>query len=336
MKKFFTYVLKNSEFIHSAYNLFFQVKNKHLFFEEIEKRQNLSVFDYKELAQPIPFYPIEKLKDSNYYGHALALKKYAEIDKIESALEHGIYLGNRITVAEGYKTTKSVIAMSGNRVEAFKQHNMKKPIVAIGPYIHYAEPLLPDGVFADLKSKLGKVLLVMPVHAGTKVKISYNKKVFFDYINDIRKDFDTVLVCMYFREILNEPQLALDYEKLGFKIVCAGHWYDFNFIRRLKSIIMLSDYVISNSHGTNTGYCTFLGKPQTIVVDKSLTKNLDLYSDEVRRIRDLQVEEIENSFSLYSKLITDEQKRVVDKYWGTSLIKTPEELKNILESLNKF
>lgn len=55
------------------------------------------------------------------------------------------------------------------------------------------------------------------------------------------------------------------------------------------------------------------------------------YTEDVKRIRDAQVNEIEDAFAQYSPVITDRQKEIVDKYWGLSLIKSPDELKQLLE-----
>ena len=335
MKKLLVFFLKNSEIILFFYNLYFKFLNKARFISENKRRQELSIFDYKALSQPIPYYPEEKIRDSNYYGYAQAIRKYAGIDKLNAALEHGLYLGNRITTAEGYRTTRSVIAMSNNRVDSFKIHGLNKPIIAIGPYIHYADPLLTEEEFAKMKKLLGKVLLVMPVHAARATSVDYSRKVLLDYIDKIRGEYDTVMVCIHFRDVLNNPECVSDYEAKGYKIVCAGNAFDTSFVRRLKSIIMLSDYVLSNSHGTNTGFCTCLGKPQTIIHDPDLVKHHSFYTDEVQKIRDEQVLEIESAFSDYCFKITEMQYRIVDKYWGLSNIKSKEELKQAIIEINK-
>lgn len=334
MRKVLVYILKNSEFILFIYNLFFRMKNKSAFYRENIKRERMSFFDYQKLAAPIPYYPIEKLRDSNYYGYALAIRKYAGIKKLNAALEHGLYLGDRITTAEGYRTTQRVIAMSMNRVMSFKKHNLIKPIIAIGPYIHYAESLLNEKELAQLKKELGRVLLVMPVHSAKGFRVSFSHKLLIDFVESVKKDFDTILVCVHFRDILSSPDFVIPYEENGYRIVCAGNEYDYNFIRRLKSIILLSDYVVSNSHGTNTGFCTYLDKPQTIVFDKSLKKTHNSYTDEIWKIRNAQVKEIEEAFSAYNLEITDEQRAVVEKYWGISLIKSPEELREEIEKIS--
>lgn len=335
MRKILVFFLKNSDVVLYIYNLYYRLRNKTKYYSENNKRQYLSIFDYSALSQPIPFYPEEKMRDSNYYGYARAIKEYAGVKRLNAALEHGLYLGDRITTAEGYRTTRSVIAMSQNRVDSFKLHGLNKPIIAIGPYIHYAESLLTGEELTKLKKDLGKVLLIMPVHASKDVAVDYNRLVLLDFIETIRHEYDTIIVCLHFRDLLNNPACVKEYEEKGYKIVCAGNEYDYNFVRRLKSIILLADYVVSNSHGTNTGFCLYLGKPQTIIYDKNLVKKHNSYTKEVQKIRDVQVKEIEEAFSAYSPEITEYQRRVIEKYWGLSLIKSPEELREALKTIDK-
>ena len=40
---------------------------------------------------------------------------------------------------------------------------------------------------------------------------------------------------------------SVSYTHLGFKVTTAGHQLDINFLNRLKTIILLSDYTCSNS-----------------------------------------------------------------------------------------
>jgi hypothetical protein len=338
VRKILSHILKNSDTILFLYNLVYKIKNKRVFYSEINRRLELSIFDYKELYQPIPYYPAEKVHDTNYYGYSKEIKKYAGIENesMNSLLEHGLFLGNRILAAEGCKTTRSVITMSQNRVETFKQHGVNKPIIAIGPYIHYAEPLLNEKEFNVLKKELGRVLLVMPAHTARGYVVEYSDQVLFDFIDKIRMDYDTIMVCLHFRDLLNNPNCASVYEEKGYRVVCAGYITDTSFVRRLKSIIMLSDYVISNTHGSNTGYCLYLGKPQTIVKDESFVKKgYTYYTDDEKKERDYQVKEIEDAFSSYSLEITSRQREVVDKYWGLSLIKSPKELREEIRKINK-
>ena len=114
-QKIAVYFLKNFSFILFIYNIFYKFKNKKIYYQEIEKRKNLSIFNYKQLSLPIPYYPIESIKDSNFYGINHSIKKYTGIKKIKQSFEHGLYFGNYIPFATFLKTTKSIITFSDNR-----------------------------------------------------------------------------------------------------------------------------------------------------------------------------------------------------------------------------
>ena len=64
-------------------NGLFNLKNRTVFDRIIEERKLLSVFNYVELAESIPYAPREIVIDNNLYGIAHALKKYANLDGSE-------------------------------------------------------------------------------------------------------------------------------------------------------------------------------------------------------------------------------------------------------------
>lgn len=332
MKRILIYCLKNSNFILGLYNSYFRLKNRKKFWKENNRRFNLSIFDYIELAKEIPYYPIEKIKDSNYYGHANALKKYAGIEYLPAAIEHGIYLSGTPTYAEKLKTTNSIITMSDNRVKAIESSGINKKVLAIGPYIHYANSILSEPDFHSIKHQIGKTLLVMPSHSVTYSTVKFDIEKFIDFINTFRNEYQTIMVCLHYNDVQKNPQYTNLYIKQGYRITCAGHRYDLNFINRLKTIILLSDYVVANSFGTNTGYCTFLNKPQTIYQDTTVQ-----YSGNVgNMISDLEViqtKEIENIFNEVTDNITIEQREIIAKYWGTEHVMSRDTLKKYILSL---
>lgn len=91
-RSFLASMLKESFFLLSFYNTYYYVKNKKKFWKEINRRKAMSIFEYKELVKPIPFCPIETIRDSNFYGQAYALKQYAGVDKFDWSIEHGLYV----------------------------------------------------------------------------------------------------------------------------------------------------------------------------------------------------------------------------------------------------
>lgn len=317
MRTLFVKLFKNSRVLLKAYNLYFKLINSNKFWQEINKRKKMNLFDYENLAKPIPFCPIEEIKDSNYYGHIHALKEYSGLSEIAWSIEHGLYYGNYIPLASKCKTIKKILTFSDNRANVLS--SLKKPITIIGPYVHYATPLLDESEIALLKTQLGKTLLFFPLHSTFEdenvYKYEVNKTV--RELLKIKQDnhIDTVIVNMYYYDLLNSD-IARLYEEVGFKISCAGHLFDLNFINRLKTLILISDVTYSNSVGTHVGYCVYLGKPHTIICSDRCNSGLSDW------------DEINNTF------ITDNEKlkyEIASKYWGFDNIKTKSELFKLLK-----
>lgn len=311
--------LKDSVVLNTLYNTYYKTVNHKQFFLIQEERKEMSIFNYEDLSAPIPYYPLEFVKDSNFYGQNYWIKQYAGLDKIDISIEHGLYYGDYIPYSSYCKTVHKIATLSLVRKQILER--LGKPVITLGPYIHYAPCLLKEQEVVDIKRKLGKTLLFFPMHTtsegGHTFNIDETVKIVEKFAENLR--FDTILVCMYYYDILNSNH-AQSYEKAGFKVVTAGHRLDLNFLPRLKLIISLADYTMANSVGTQTGYCIYLNKPHYIICPKVFSMMPDDFK------------EITNVFHVYSNNITVEQHNVVSKYWGFNQIKTPESLRLLLYS----
>lgn len=340
MKKKLTRILKNNILFLNIYNLFFRILNKRSFFNAIETRKNQMIFDYIKLSKELPFYPDAEVKDSNFYGHYKWLKEYTNLNKIDFAIEHGLYLGSHVPIATHLKTTKAVITFSKNRKYHLENAGITKPIISIGPYIHYAKPLIEKEKFNEIKEDFGNILTVFPSHSIQGFNVNIDHNFLLDEIDRIKSkgNYDSVFICAYYKDI-QDNNFIKSYEERNHNIVTAGHKNDVNFLARLKSIIQLSDFTMSNTVGTHTGYCIYLNKPHYIFnqdiqytdKDGRISKEYRL-SHEVEQLQ-LEKEEILSFFKEYYSVVTQNQRIVVDKYWGTSEIKSKEDLK--FKILNK-
>jgi hypothetical protein len=210
------------------------------------------------------------VKDGNLYGIGCVIKQYAAVSNmpISYAFEHGLYFGEYVPVASYYRTTKSIITFSDHRKNII-QSKLDKHVIAIGPYIHYANSLLGESEIDNIKKKYGKILLFFFAHGTREGGEYYNVPKIICKLNEIRKEkrFDSVFVCMYYYDLLNTC-FAQMFTKANFEIITAGHVYDINFLARLKSIIGLADYVVTNDVvGTSLGYCVYMKKPCFIIHD---------------------------------------------------------------------
>ena len=327
LRKFIGKTCKKSSLLQSLYNIIYRRLNYRRFISEVDNRAFCDIFDYETLIKPLPFCPLEEIKDSNYYGYVRAIKSYICDDKVKINIEHGLYLNDSVSYYANYKTFNSICTFSDYRLQILKDHNIKKAMLAIGPYIHYAEPLLSFDTMQKLKNSLGRVLLYIPSHSTNLFNGTspfFEKEV--DIVEGLKKkyNYDTVMVCIYYRDFQYKECIEY-YKSKGFKITTAGHQLDLNFAKRLKSIIMLSDMTVSNRVGTNLGFCIYLQKPHIVINNYEGKYDLTKQGGRVGK-------EISDAFAEYSAHITDNQYNIINKYWGLDKIKSIEELRTFLQN----
>jgi len=313
-------------------------RNRAGFEKEVASRANSSIFNYEKLSGELPYFPEERVIDNNLYGYARALKNYAGLNKdLKAYMEHGLFLGGIVHKDQHYWHYKKVITLSQARVEILKEKLPEKTPVAVGPYIHYARPLLSDNQQRSLKKQLGRVLLVFPFHSMKGVKASFAESDFVAEIKQVAKDFDTVIISMYYLDALDQERTQ-PYLNEGFKISTAGHRYDRNFVNRQRTHIELADMTMSNGMGTQTGFCIYLGKPhyifnQRIAQTAASEKEKKRFEGSAEQSERERVQETRDLFcqlySEYSDNISEEQYRLTADYWGFDQVKTPAELRAI-------
>jgi hypothetical protein len=162
------------------------------------------------------------------------------------------------------------------------------------------------------------VLLVFPTHASPEVSIKYNHEEFIDEVKEIAQDYDTVFISLFWLDILKN--MHLQYEKLGFTVVSAGTRNDPRFLRRLKDLIDISAMTMSNDIGTHIGYCISLNKPHYYYyqdINKIVIQKNFCFDDEVRiSIIEKEKKLFSEIFNSKERIITNEQRKIVEHYWG--------------------
>lgn len=302
---------------------------------------NMDIFDYKKVLGEKFCALSGYYRGNNFYGIEYVLKRYTKIAcSIPACIEHGIYFGSYFNEYEVNESGLPVVlTMSKNRKNHINQIS-NKSVLCVGPYIVYSKSCFKEDSLLELKKKFGRTLLVFPVHSTESVKANYEIRGFANEINRIKNlyNYKTVLVCMYFTDILSNSHKL--YEDYGFQVVTAGYRENKYFLDRLRTFIDVSDMTMSNAVGTHVGYAVSLNKSHYIFsqdcgyagksgIDNSVVLAETLYDDNA-----LEKNEVKKAFLDFSEVITKEQTDVVEKYWGLSLIKTPEELSNMLSVLN--
>lgn len=309
------------------------------FQKEIKRRSEMDLFDYNGVAKPLPKYYQEILTDNNCFGIGFSLRKYANIkgNHINSFVEHGYFFGEYVSIQEKQTFAKQILTFSDLGKKRIEAQIKDKTVVPIGPYIHYASGFYDADKTAQLKKKLGRVLLVFCSHAATGCSVKYDEDYLISKIEEVRNGFDTVIVSLFWSDM--NPEWVAKLEAHNYIVFSSGHRYDPYFLSRQKTVISLADVTMSNNIGTHIAYCTYMGKPHWIVRQEVKYTSKDGKGEDnlniVKQIKQdasatMEREELMNTFAEYSEQLIDEQKSVASKYFGFDYIKTPEQIREIL------
>lgn len=281
------------------------------------------------------------------YGHEYWIKKYSGWNKpIYGLIEHGLYLGNnRQKVGDKIEYDLGVILTFGDyRKEILNEAFPNMRVFKIGPRIAYAET---DNNYKNEISSLLKgnrrVLTIFPAHSITSLKSKYNIPALYGYAKKISAeyDLDNILVCLPYGDI--EKGIEQDFEKLGCSTVSAGK-DSVNFLPRLRAIIEMSTITMSNSLGTNLGYCVYMGKPQVLIPQKIDYEGTSVAKETERRNKggeyDLYYQKETDLFvSIFDgssgELINEKQIELCNYYWGINDVLSSNDFYNLLSSLDE-
>lgn len=316
---------------------YYQRRKKNI--QECDFRKYMDLFEYEKLSKCIEG-SIEP-NEINFYGFDFILSKYINKSRIKSHItnEHGFIFSS--FVSDYYTPKNIVLTFSDYREELLKeQYSNKLNIVKIGPYIHYADSILSSEKTENIKNKLGNTLLVFPFHSIDGVLSSFDTDGFIERIEGYKakNNFDTVLVCLYWKDI--QIGRAEEYIRRGYKVTTAGHINDIYFLNRLRAIIELSDFVVSNEVGTYIGYCLCLKKEIRLINQKS---GFVVEKGEEEHINSKGFAKIENHLIAYYKLqdklmkilssetIGSNDFEFVTDLFGLKYLKSKAELKKIIK-----
>ena len=129
----------------------------------------------------------------------------------------------------------------------------------IGPFFHYTEPFYSDEKILEMKKRQGRNLTAFPMHNNALIKFEYNTKEFVKKVLEEAKQFDSLTVAVYFMN--HDDEVVHLFRAEGAKIVSPGFFTDPSFIRRLKTIMLLSDAIVINRQGSAIPHAISLGKP---------------------------------------------------------------------------
>jgi len=203
-------------------------------------------------------YNFGHFEENLYYGQYSEMLSYA-------GRELKIYEGP--IVAHGYPISTpakkplycNLILAGEINKNSWHQHTKDLLCFEVGPYLNYAEGFYSKDDVLRLKSRQGRNLTVFPIHSTLDTKLIYDEKKFVTEVLKEADKFDTLTICSHHFTYNSETTRL--FKENGAKIVTAGFIYDPSFIKRLKTILEMSDSVVTNGYGSHIGHALSLNKP---------------------------------------------------------------------------
>ncbi len=314
---------------------------------DFDKTKNLEVTDIFNLIENM-----EHLKSDEFlpdvYSIRYILNQYADMPKdypIRGSIEHAPQLSKLLAGGFSIHHALPSIVCSKFRVELIESVDGNHGAYSIGPHIAYAKHAYSENKIVEEKKRLGKSLLVFPAHSIQGLDATYDIEDFINEIKRIGQDFDSIRICLFWKDILEgNYKYYLDED---FELVTAGNFYDPFFLSRLKTIIETSTVTMSNSLGTHVGYCVFMNKPHYIYpgavkLEKSKTDGEKISNHQYKFSQlfkesldnDEGVRELIKEFSIYREHISKKQYELVNYYWGIDQIKSKREMRELIYLLD--
>lgn len=270
-------------------------------------------------------------KDKNFnntmiYGYWRSLFPDVDDSNIPDlpAIEHGLILADDV-FEEIVLTGRCTAVTFGGYRQGVIREKAHIPAFSVGPYIQYAKPFYSLEQFRAVKEGLGKTLLVFPGHSTDRSEVTRNVERQIREIDASAAGFDSVLISTFWWD-LDDPILNV-FEAHGYKVVCAGFRDDPSFISRQRTIIELSDAVLSDGIGTHVGFSRTFDKPIAFFSNKS-SRNPDAWAASRRSSIAFAENEIARALKGLDERVADD---IFDKYWGLGIRRSSEELKVIQE-----
>jgi hypothetical protein len=271
---------------------------------------------------------------SHHYGHDVQLKRHAGLPLIGPPLpwllEHGLKVSATATFERPQPWARGYLCM-GPRRAGWLRERFGHPAMAIGPWIHYARPLLPAEEIRQLRAELGSTLLVVLAHSWDQVerRMDLNDCVAAVAATARAGDYRRVIWLRHWKD--PQPQGLPP----GWIVACNGHRANPWFLDALRTLLELSDGLVSNAFGTHLGYAVALGKRLhwiPVGVDQDLSSLTGPKAEEERQ----EWRERERlSRELVERLAGGEAGEgavvaLLNPYWGFDAVRSPGELREVV------
>lgn len=272
------------------------------------------------------------------YGIGHLYQRYSGYNgEINCSFEHSLPFSRTNNESEYRDIQYPVIISSSKARWDIIQPLTDKIVIPCGCFfMPYGRSIYDEFLTGVIKKNLGKTLLVFPQH--NNINSFYEgeeetKEAFFKQVEAIKNEhgFDTVIVCLYFADILN--QTYRQYEDRGWIVVSAGRSHNYDFGDNMVSIISLADHVIVQDSIASLVQAAYMNKPCTFMKGRALKRMADgRMSNTGKEVMfEERQEECLELFGEYSEELSSAQMEWCNRWGGFDCTKSPDEIRLILE-----
>jgi hypothetical protein len=274
---------------------------------------------------------------SHHYGHDIQIKRHAGLPLIGAPLpwllEHGLKVSRDATFESPQSWARGYLCMGPLRARWLTERFGLRA-EPIGPWIAYARPVLSAAAIASLREQLGPTLLVVLAHNWDEVERHMDLEACIDGVADqaSRGGYRSVIWLRHWKD----PEL----EELPpqWLLACNGHRSNPWFLDAMRTLLELSDGLISNAFGTHLGYGVALGKRLhwlPVQADQNLASLSAVKADEEAdewRERQRLSSELSAALAMADAVASTKAVRdLLNPYWGFDCILPASDLRLLLE-----
>jgi hypothetical protein len=284
--------------------------------------------DIQDLARPRRLVTRELYPFNAFYGHAELLRAYAGATgaaPLKAVIEHGPTLfpnPNDLDLATHLPRYFCAAPAQARFFEAHARHGVRA--TAIGALILYAHALAPPEPSSETR------VVFFDAHSSDYATAKYDVGATAARLVELRRDFDDVVVCLYWRDVvLGRAEL---YRSHGLRCVTAGHMFDARFLFRLVEIILSASIVLTDQLGSHLLYALALDRPVWLE-DSAVAYELATDAPPGTLGPPKEGEMLDRATALFSRRverIEPDQRAFAEELCGVSCVRSPSGLAELL------
>ena len=290
-------------------------------------------------AQGLPafFNPSQREREgsSHHYGHDIQLKRHAGLPLVGPPLpfllEHGLKVARSSEFESPRAWARGGYLCMGELRARWLQERHGCTAQSIGPWILYARPLLDAAALQELREQLGSTLLVVLAHSWDRVQRRMDLPACIEAVQTLARQQGYATV-IWLRHWQDPTPLPLPDNWI---VACNGHRSNPWFLDGLRTLLELSDALVSNAFGTHLGYAVALDRQLHWLAIEAEQDLSAMRPDQAEREQAEWRERQRLSGELQALLRADASaaslQNLLNPYWGFDQIRQPDELRQLLK-----